>query len=170
MPLTTFSQNVGIVAQTKVVNRYTIFIGALFLVIASLFPPIANLLITIPEPVLGGCMLILFGSIAVIGMQMVAEIGFDAKTILVLSISLSLGFGITLVSDFYTVLNTFGSVNNLCHVSCHPDSKLFVISMSLFISIPKRRKKLLVYLFKKHQIKIVCGKQIYQPIINFIYI
>jgi NCS2 family nucleobase:cation symporter-2 len=141
MPLTTFSQNVGIVAQTKVVNRYTIFIGALFLVIASLFPPIANLLITIPEPVLGGCMLILFGSIAVIGMQMVAEIGFDAKTILVLSISLSLGFGITLVSDFYTVLNTFG-LEYLSVIFASPILNMFVISMLLSYIIPEKKKKI----------------------------
>jgi len=140
LPLTTFSQNVGIVAQTKVVNRYTIFIGALFLVVASLFPPIANLLITIPEPVLGGCMLILFGSIAVVGMQMVAEIGFDSKTILVLSISLTLGFGITLVSDFYKVLDSFG-FEYLSVIFASPILNMFVISMILSYVIPDKKKK-----------------------------
>ncbi|MFA5421558.1 MAG: solute carrier family 23 protein [Bacilli bacterium] len=140
MPLTTFSQNVGIVAQTKVVNRYTIFIGALFLVVASLFPPIANFLITIPEPVLGGCMLILFGSIAVVGMQMVAEIGFDAKTILVLSISLSLGFGITLVTDFYRVLDSFG-IPYLSVIFASPILNMFLIAMILSYIIPDKKKK-----------------------------
>ena len=143
LPLTTFSQNVGIVAQTKVVNRFTIFIGALFLVIASLFPPIANLLITIPEPVLGGCMLILFGSIAVIGMQMVAEIGFDSKTILVIAISLTLGFGITLVGDFYRVLDTFG-FEYLSVIFASPILNMFVISMILSYVIPEKKKKAVV--------------------------
>ncbi|HPY38094.1 MAG TPA: solute carrier family 23 protein [Bacilli bacterium] len=143
LPLTTFSQNVGIVAQTKVVNRFTIFIGALFLVIASLFPPIANLLITIPEPVLGGCMLILFGSIAVIGMQMVAEIGFDSKTILVLAISLTLGFGITLVGDFYRVLDTFG-FEYLSVIFASPILNMFVISMILSYVIPEKKKKAVI--------------------------
>lgn len=140
LPLTTFSQNVGIVAQTKVVNRFTIFIGALFLVVASLFPPIANLLITIPEPVLGGCMLILFGSIAVVGMQMVAEIGFDPKNILVLSISLTLGFGITLVPDFYKVLDSFG-FEYLSVIFASPILNMFVIAMILSYIIPDRRRK-----------------------------
>lgn len=140
LPLTTFSQNVGIVAQTKVVNRFTIFVGALFLVIASLFPPIANLLITIPEPVLGGCMLILFGSIAVVGMQMVAEIGFDAKNILVLSISLTLGFGITLVPDFYKVLDSFG-FDYLSVIFASPILNMFVIAMILSYIVPDKRRK-----------------------------
>ncbi len=140
LPLTTFSQNVGIVAQTKVVNRFTIFIGAFFLVVASLFPPIANLLITIPEPVLGGCMLILFGSIAIVGMQMVAEIGFDSKTILVLAISLTLGFGITLVSDFYLVLDSFG-FEYLSVIFASPILNMFVISMILSYVIPDHHKK-----------------------------
>lgn len=142
LPLTTFSQNVGIVAQTKVVNRFTIFVGALFLVVASLFPPIANLLISIPEPVLGGCMLILFGSIAVVGMQMVAEIGFDAKSILVLAISLTLGFGITLVGDFFKVLDSFG-FEYLSVIFASPILNMFVISMILSYIIPESEKKLI---------------------------
>ncbi|NCA95398.1 MAG: hypothetical protein EOM74_00290 [Methanomicrobia archaeon] len=117
-----------------------IFIGALFLVVASLFPPIANLLITIPEPVLGGCMLILFGSIAIVGMQMVAEIGFDSKTILVLAISLTLGFGITLVSDFYLVLDSFG-FEYLSVIFASPILNMFVISMILSYVIPDQHKK-----------------------------
>ena len=104
MPLTTFSQNVGIVAQTKVVNRFTIFIGAVFLVIASCFPVVANFLLTIPDCVLGGTMVILFGSIAVVGMKMCGEAGFTDKNILILSLSVCLGFGMTLASDFFAFL------------------------------------------------------------------
>ena len=106
LPLTTFSQNVGIVAQTKVVNRFTIFIGAVFLVIASCFPVVANFLRTIPDCVLGGTMVILFGSIAVVGMKMCGEAGFSDKNVLILSISVCLGFGMTLVSDFFTSLKS----------------------------------------------------------------
>ncbi|MFA5481082.1 MAG: solute carrier family 23 protein [Bacilli bacterium] len=140
LPLTTFSQNVGIVAQTKVVNRFTIFIGSLFLLLASLFPPISNLLITIPEPVLGGCMLILFGSIAVVGMQMVAEIGFSARIILILSITLTLGFGTTLVGDFYRVLETF-NIPYLTVIFASPILNMFVISMILSYVIPDRKDR-----------------------------
>ena len=106
LPLTTFSQNVGIVAQTKVINRFTIFIGAVFLVIASCFPVVANFLLTIPDCVLGGTMVILFGSIAVVGMKMCGEAGFSDKNILILSLSICLGFGLTLVSDFFAFLQS----------------------------------------------------------------
>lgn len=140
LPLTTFSQNVGIVTQTKVVNRFTIFIGAIFLVIASFFPPVANFLISIPEPVLGGCMLILFGSIAVIGMQMVSKIGFDSRTILILSISLSLGFGITLVPNFYTVLDSF-NIKYLSVIFASPILNMFVLSLILSYVIPEKKHK-----------------------------
>lgn len=139
LPLTTFSQNVGIVAQTKVVNRFTIFVGSLFLILASLFPPIANFLLTIPEPVLGGCMIILFGSIAIVGMQMIAEIGFDSRTILILAISLTLGFGITLVGPFYEVLDTF-NVPYLSVIFASPILNMFVLSMILSYAIPEKKK------------------------------
>ena len=108
LPLTTFSQNVGIVVQTKVRNRFTIFIGALFLIIASFFPIMANFLCTIPECVLGGTMVILFGSIAVVGMKMCSEVGFSDKNILILSLSICLGFGLTLVDPLFTYLNRIG--------------------------------------------------------------
>jgi len=98
LPLTTFSQNVGIVAQTKVVNRFTIFIGAVFLLIASFFPPIANFIYSIPDVVIGGTMVILFGSIAVIGMKSISEIGWSDKNILITAISVCLGFGITIAN------------------------------------------------------------------------
>ena len=136
LPLTTFSQNVGIVAQTKVTNRFTIFIGALFLILASLFPVIANFLCTIPDCVLGGTMVILFGSIAVVGMKMCSEIGFTDKNILILSLSICLGFGLTLVSDFFTFLN----VNKLNYVSdllSNNVLNMFVISFILSWILPE---------------------------------
>jgi uracil-xanthine permease len=104
-PLTTYSQNVGLVAQTKTVNRYTIFIGSLFLILASFFPPIASFIYTIPGCVIGGCMVILFGSIAVIGMKMCGEAGWSDKNILILSVTLCLGFGISISSAFIEAMN-----------------------------------------------------------------
>lgn len=98
LPLTTFSQNVGIVAQTKVINRFTILIGAMFLVIASFFPPIANFIYSIPDVVIGGTMVILFGSIGAIGMKSIADIGFSDKNILIVAISLCVGFGLSIAN------------------------------------------------------------------------
>ena len=98
LPSTVYAQNVGIVAQNKVVNRFTIFTGAMLLLIASFFPPVANFIYSIPDVVIGGTMVILFGSIAVIGMQSISEIGWTDKNILITAISICLGFGMTIAN------------------------------------------------------------------------
>ena len=98
LPLISYAQNVGIVVQSKAVNRYTIFIGAAFLVIAGFFPPVANLIFAIPDVVIGGAMVILFGSICVLGMKSISEIGWSDKNILITAISVCLGFGITIAN------------------------------------------------------------------------
>ena len=97
-PSTIYAQNVGIVSQTKVTNRFTIFLGAAFLVITSFFPPIANFLFTIPDAVIGGSMVILFGSIAIIGMKSISEIGWSDKNITITALSICLGFGMTIAT------------------------------------------------------------------------
>ncbi len=144
LPLTTFSQNVGIVAQTKVINRFTIFIGACFLVIASLFTPIANFLYTIPDCVLGGTMIILFGSIAVVGMQMCAEIGFSSKNVLILSISICLGYGLTLTTDFFTYLRNI-NLSYVADLLSNNVLNMFIIATILSWILPEdmnfKRKK-----------------------------
>ena len=110
-PQTIYAQNIGIVAQNKVVNRYTIFTGACLLIIASFFPPIANFLYTIPEAVIGGTMVALFGSIAVIGMKSISEIGWSDKNILITSISICLGFGLTIATVPFGANDVALSVN-----------------------------------------------------------
>ncbi len=107
-PQTTYAENVGIVAQTKIVNRFTIFCGAAILIVASFFPPIANFIYTIPSCVVGGAMVILFGSIVAIGMKMVAELGWTEKNILIVSLCAGLGFGMSIVGPLVstsTVIN-----------------------------------------------------------------
>jgi len=135
MPLTTFSQNVGIVAQTKVVNRFSIFIGAIFLIFASFFPIIANFLYTIPDCVLGGTMVILFGSIATVGMKMCSEVGFSDKNILILSISICLGFGLTLVDNLFVYLRSVG-LDYVADLLSNNVLNMFVISFILSWLLP----------------------------------
>ena len=135
MPLTTFSQNVGIVSQTKVVNRFTLFLGAVFLVIASFFPPIANFLYTIPNAVLGGVMVMVFGSIAAVGMKMVSENGFTAKTTMIVSIAVCLGFGLTLCTDFFSYLKSI-NLTYLADILSNNVLNMFVIALILSFVIP----------------------------------
>lgn len=136
MPLTTFAQNVGIVAQTKVINRFTIFIGALILILTSLFPIAANFLYTIPDCVLGGTMVILFGSIVAVGMKMCSEIGFTNKNILIISISTCLGFGITLCDSLFTYLYSI-NLTYLADLLSNNILNMFIISLILSWVIPE---------------------------------
>ena len=131
LPLTTFSQNVGIVGQTKVVNRFTILLGAIIMIIAGLFPGVAAAIQTIPSPVLGGALTMLFASIVVTGFKMVAELGFTPKNILILTLSLGVGFGFSLIPNFYSEL---GPIAN--NILSNPVAMIFIISLVLSFVIP----------------------------------
>ena len=96
-PITSFSQNVGLVAMTKVVNRFTIMFGALTLILAGLFPPVGAFFSTLPDCVLGGCTVIMFGAIIVSGVTMLGECGFDQRNTIIAATSFAIGIGVTQV-------------------------------------------------------------------------
>ena len=73
LPITSFSQNVGLVAMTKVVNRFTIATGAVIMILAGIFPIFGAVLATLPDAVLGGCTIMMFGTIVVSGIQMLGR-------------------------------------------------------------------------------------------------
>lgn len=98
-PVTSFSQNVGLVAMTKVVNRFTIMTGAACMIIAGLLPPVGNFFASLPESVLGGCTIMMFGTILTSGMQMVAKAGFTQRNVTIAALSLSIGIGFTAASE-----------------------------------------------------------------------
>lgn len=135
LPLTSYSQNVGIVTQTKEVNRFSMLIGAILLILLSCFPVVSGFLLTIPDCVIGGTMILLFGSIAVVGIQMCASQGFSDKNILILSISTCLGFGITLVDEFFTYLNASG-LEYFSNILSNNVLNMFVISFILSWMLP----------------------------------
>ena len=98
-PVTSFSQNVGLVAMTKVVNRFTIMTGAVCMILAGLLPPVGNFFASLPESVLGGCTIMMFGTILTSGVQMIAECGFSQRNITIVSLSLAVGIGFTAASE-----------------------------------------------------------------------
>ena len=98
-PVTSFSQNVGLIAMTKVVNRFTIMTGAACMILAGLLPPVGNFFASLPESVLGGCTIMMFGTILTSGMQMVAKCGFNQRNITIAALSLSVGIGFTTASE-----------------------------------------------------------------------
>ena len=106
MPITSFSQNVGLLAMTKVVNRYTIATGAGILLLAGIFPAFGAVLATLPEAVLGGCTIMMFGNIVISGLQMIGDCGFTQRNITIAALSLSIGLGFTQVPDMFNVFPT----------------------------------------------------------------
>lgn len=98
-PVTSFSQNVGLIAMTKVVNRFTIMTGAVCMILAGLLPPVGNFFASLPESVLGGCTIMMFGTILTSGMQMIAKAGFTQRNITIAALSLSIGIGFTTASE-----------------------------------------------------------------------
>ncbi|AKV56059.1 nucleobase:cation symporter-2 family protein [Bifidobacterium actinocoloniiforme] len=101
LPLTSFAQNIGLVAMTKVVNRKVIFSGGLLLVLASFVPGIAAVFNSLPQAVLGGCTIMMFGNIILSGFQMIAEAGFSQRNITIAALSLTVGIGFTQVHEIF---------------------------------------------------------------------
>lgn len=133
MPITSFSQNVGLVAMTKVVNRFTILMGAIIMVLAGLFPAFGALLATLPEPVLGGCTLIMFGSIVVSGLHMLAKCGYNQRNMIIVALSLSVGIGFTQVPEIFAIFPEI--VRNVLAENCV--AVVFIMALVLNLVLPK---------------------------------
>lgn len=94
LPNTSFSQNVGLVTMTKVVNRFALSVGAIFLVLCGLFPKLAALISIMPQAVLGGAAVMMFSSIVISGIQLITKNPITARSITIVSVALGLGYGI----------------------------------------------------------------------------
>jgi uracil-xanthine permease len=94
LPNTSFSQNVGLVGMTKVVNRYAIAMGAGILVLAGLFPKIGAIINIMPQPVLGGAAVMMFANIVISGINLITKEPLTGRNATVVAIALGLGFGL----------------------------------------------------------------------------
>lgn len=135
LPLTSFSQNVGLVTMTGVINRFTIFTGALILILASLFPPLGAFFNSLPQSVLGGCTVMMFGSIMYEGIKMLKNCEFDDRTMIIVSLSFCIGVGLTQTSgNFFAAFPAvIGDVFNGNAVA-----GVFVVSLLLSLLLPKK--------------------------------
>ena len=94
LPNTSFSQNVGLVAMNKVVNRFSIATGGIFLILCGLFPKLAALISIMPQSVLGGAAVMMFSSIVVSGIQLITKWPVTPRNVTIVSVALGLGYGI----------------------------------------------------------------------------
>lgn len=93
-PNSTFSQNNGVILLTGVASRYVGYFIAGMLVLLGLFPGVASFVQLIPEPVLGGATIVMFGTIAAAGIRIIARVDLDRRAILIMALSFSMGLGI----------------------------------------------------------------------------
>ena len=132
-PITSFSQNVGLASLSGVVNRFTIATGAVVMLLGGIFPPIGTLLTTIPQAVLGGCTIMMFGSILFAGFGMMAKSGFSQRNMVIVSLSLSVGLGFTqaagMFKEFPQIFQTIFAENCVAVV--------FLLAVILNLVLPK---------------------------------
>ena len=93
LPNTSFSQNVGLVAMTKVVNRGALACGAIFLILCGLIPKLGALVSIMPQAVLGGAAVMMFSSIVISGIQMITRNPLTARSISIVAVALGVGYG-----------------------------------------------------------------------------
>ena len=136
LPITSFSQNVGLIAMTKVINRFTIATGAGIMILAGLFPIFGALLNTLPEAVLRGCTIIMFGNIVISGLQMISNCGFSQRNITIAALSLSVGIGFTQVPEIFSIFPDV--VQNVFADNCV--ATVFLIAIIANLVLPKEKE------------------------------
>ena len=99
LPTATYSQNVGIVTTTKVVNRCVMGLAALLILLAGIFPKFSALLTTIPQCVLGGATVTVFSTIAMTGIKLVTSQKMDARATTIVGLAAALGVGVSQAAD-----------------------------------------------------------------------
>lgn len=134
-PITSFSQNVGIAAMSGVVNRFAIATGAVIMIIGGIFPFVGALLTTIPQSVLGGCTIMMFGSIMFAGFGMLAKSGFSNRNMVIVALSLSVGLGFTQSTGMFSIFPQI--VQTVFAENCV--AVVFLLSVVLNLILPREK-------------------------------
>lgn len=137
LPNTSFSQNVGLVTVTKVVNRFTIMTGAIFLLLCGFCPKLSAIFSVMPQSVLGGAAVIMFSMILVSGIQSLTREALDERNGLIVALAIGLGVGIGNVPAVLDQLPAW--VGNI--FAQNEIIMTFVIATVLNLILPKSKEK-----------------------------
>ncbi|MDO4211882.1 MAG: nucleobase:cation symporter-2 family protein [Bacteroidales bacterium] len=135
-PITSFSQNVGLAAISGVVNRFAIATGACIMIMGGIFPAVGTLLTTIPQAVLGGCTIMMFGSIMFAGFGMLAKCGFSDRNMVIVALSLSIGLGFTQATGMFNIFPQI--VQTVFAENCV--AVVFLLAVILNLVLPKEKE------------------------------
>ncbi|WP_276892159.1 uracil-xanthine permease family protein [Dialister micraerophilus] len=136
MPITSFSQNVGLIAMTGVVNRKAIASGAVIMILAGLFPSLGVILASLPDAVLGGCTLMMFGSIVVSGVRMISQCGYSQRNMSIVALSLSIGLGFTQSPQIFRIFPDL--IKSVFAENCV--AVVFIVAIILNLIFPKDKE------------------------------
>lgn len=136
-PITSFSQNVGLAAMSGVVNRFAIATGACIMILGGIFPVVGTLLTTIPQAVLGGCTIMMFGSIMFAGFRMLSNCGFSDRNMIIVAMSLSVGLGFTQAAGMFSIFPQM--IQTVFAENCV--AVVFLLAVILNLVLPKDNKE-----------------------------
>lgn len=149
-PTATYSQNSGIVAFNKVASRFVIGTGAVVLLVASFMPKLGALISTIPFPVIGGATIVVFGMIAVSGINLIASEPIDQRAMLIVGLSVGIGLSLINVSEtlnqFPPLFQTFFGNSSIVVTS--------VLAFILNLALPKPKEKQEVNVEKTAEVEV----------------
>ena len=137
LPNTSFSQNVGLVAVTKVVNKFVIMTGAVFLILCGFCPKLSAIFSVMPQSVLGGAAVIMFAMILVSGLQSLTREKIDGRNGLIIALAIGLGVGIGNVPEVLDQMPTW--VSNI--FAQNGIIMTFVIATILNLILPKDKEE-----------------------------
>ncbi|CBV44156.1 uracil-xanthine permease family protein [Halomonas elongata] len=134
LPTASFSQNVGIVAMTKVISRTVLALAAVFILLAGLMPKFGALMTTIPYPVLGGATITVFGMITMTGIQLLIRDELSSRNITIVSLALAMSLGI------YAAPDAIGGLPQMLQLVLggSPIVVAALVSVSLNLILPRR--------------------------------
>lgn len=135
-PITSFAQNVGLAAMSGVVNRFAIATGACIMILGGISPSVGWVMTTIPQSVLGGCTIIMFGSIMFAGFGMLAKCGFNNRNMIIVAMSLSVGIGFTQAPKMFAIFPQI--IQSVFAENCV--ALVFLIAVVLDLVLPKNKE------------------------------
>ena len=122
--------------MSGVVNRFTIATGAVIMILGGIFPAVGFVLTTIPQAVLGGCTIMMFGSILFAGINMVARCGNNQRNLVIVATSLSIGLGFTASSEMFHIFPEL--VRTVFADNCV--AVIFLLALVLNLVLPKEKE------------------------------
>jgi NCS2 family nucleobase:cation symporter-2 len=125
LPNTSFSQNVGIVGMTGIMSRHVVTIGALVLILCGLVPKVGAIVASMPLPVLGGGVIVMFGMVAAAGLNVLGEVEMNRRNMVIIAVSLAAGLGLNLVPTAVQYLP--GVINTLATSAVAPTALVAIV-------------------------------------------